>query len=184
MEMKQCAQGGHYYDASIHPSCPYCNSSNIGKTMPLDMGRTMPLSPSADSRGVPQGGTGSDGKTVALVKEALGIDPVVGWLICVEGEEKGRDYRIHSDNNYIGRDKKMDICIGGDDTISRENHAVISYDTKEKLFYFTPGDGRSIVRLNDKGVFSTTVIHTYDVVLIGKTKLIFMPLCGEKFDWA
>lgn len=182
MEMKQCAQGGHYYDASVHAQCPYCTGNmGAGATVALDAGRTMPLMQGTDSRAR----TGSnDGRTVAIIKEDMGIDPVVGWLICMDGNEKGRDYRIHTDNNYIGRGEKMDICIRGDDTISRENHAVVSYDAKDKIFYFSPGDGRSIVRLNDKAIFATAEIHAYDIIEIGKSKLIFMPLCGEKFEWA
>lgn len=192
MEMKQCAAGGHYYDASVHSECPYCQSGNIGATMPLDLGRTMPLTPpdaqsqsGSDGRTRAQsGGVSDDGRTVAIIKEELGIDPVVGWLVSMEGKEKGRDYRLHTDNNYIGRSEKMDVCIRGDDTISRENHAIISFDARDKIFYFSPGDGRSIVRLNEKAIFATAEIHPYDVVEIGKTKLVFMSLCGEKFEWA
>jgi len=184
MNMQQCLQGGHYYDADVHKECPYCNASGIGATMALDTGRTVPISADADNKTRAQGGIVDDGRTVAIVKEKLGIDPVVGWLISLNGDEKGRDYRIHTDNNYIGRSEKMDVCIRGDDTISRENHAVISFDTRDKIFYFSPGDGRSIVRLNEKGIFSTVELHSYDVVEIGKTKLVFMELCGEKFEWA
>jgi len=200
MNMQQCAGGGHFYDASIHKECPYCTTGNAGGAMPLDMGRTMPLAggggssdigktmplaanSGGDNRIQAQGGVSDAGRTVAVVKEELGIDPVVGWLISLDGNEKGRDYRIHTDNNYIGRGENMDICIRGDDTISRENHATVSYDSRENIFYFTPGDGRSIVRLNDKGVFATTELNAYDILEIGKTKLIFLPLCGDKFEW-
>lgn len=184
MEMKQCAQGGHYYDASVHNECPYCNNVNASVTIPLDMGRTMPLTQSGDNHTRALGGVGDDSRTVAVVKEKLGIDPVVGWLVSTEGNEKGRDYRIHTDNNYIGRSEKMDICIRGDDTISRENHAIVSFDSRDKIFYFSPGDGRSIVRHNDKAVFVTVQLSAYDMVEVGKTKLVFIPLCGEKFEWA
>ena len=198
MNMQQCAGGGHFYDASIHKECPYCTTDNVGSTMPLDMGRTMPLAGGSsdigktmplasgsggDNRTRAQGGGSDVGRTVAIVKEELGIDPVVGWLICLEGTEKGRDYRIHTDNNYVGRGENMDICIRGDDTISRENHATVSYDSRDKIFYFTPGDGRSIIRLNDKGVFATTELGAYDILEVGKTKLIFLPLCGDRFEW-
>jgi hypothetical protein len=163
---------------------------DMGSTMPLgggssDIGKTMPLAQGGggSSHTRAQGGVGDAGRTMAIIKEELGIDPVVGWLISLEGSEKGRDYRIHTDNNYIGRGENMDICIRGDDTISRENHATISYDSRDKIFYFTPGDGRSIVRLNDKGVFATAEINAYDILEIGKTKLIFLPLCGDRFEW-
>ena len=125
-----------------------------------------------------------DSRTIAVVHQNMGIDPVVGWLVCVNGKEKGRDYRIHSDNNYIGRSEKMDICVRGDETISRENHAVVSYDSIDKIYYFSPGEGRNIVRHNGKAIFQTVELNMYDRVVVGKTELLFMPLCGNDFEWS
>ena len=107
-------------------------------------------------------GPSDEGQTIAVIHQQLGIDPVVGWLVAVSGSERGRDYRIHSDNNYIGRSEKMAICIRGDDTISRVNHAVIAYDTRERLFYFAPGEGRSINRINGKATLGMVELHPYD----------------------
>lgn len=200
MEMRKCERG-HYYDASLHEECPYCMSegnSRVGKTMALDAsaaessgnGNTIPLSSvSADANvtkplfAAVQSAGDDEGRTVALIQTDLGIDPVVGWLVCLSGREKGRDYRIHSDNNYVGRSEKMDVCIRGDETISRENQAVITYDTNDSSYFFSPGDGRSIVRVNDKAVFQTVELKAYDRLVIGKTELLFIPLCGEKFVW-
>jgi len=198
MQMKQCSQGGHYYDASVHAQCPYCvapagppmnppaGSFDIGHTMPImpqagggssEIGKTMPMTKHEEAQA-------ADSKTVALVKDKLGYEPVVGWLVVLEGKEKGRDYRIQSDNNFIGRSSKMDINIAGDDTISRENHATVSYDSRDRIFYLSPGDGKAIVRLNEKALFSTAKLESYDIIEVGKTKLIFMPLCSERFEWA
>lgn len=109
--------------------------------------------------------------------------PVVGWLVCVDGVCRGQDFRIHADNNYIGRSPSMDICIAGDNTISRENHAIIAYDTREKVFYFAPGSGRGIVRLNNKAVLMMSELKAYDRIEIGRSILMFVPLCGEQFSW-
>lgn len=193
MEMRKCTNG-HYYDASIHQECPYCtNSVGAGMTLPLDSSgasATLPLNMGDNSEGKTVAlnnainSAGSDeGRTVALIKEEKGIDPVVGWIICIDGKEKGRDYRIHADNNFIGRSDRMDICIRGDETVSRDNHAVISYDTVDNTYYFSPGDGRAIVRLNDKALFQTAEIKAYDKVTIGKSTFIFLPLCGQEFCW-
>lgn len=207
MEMRKC-ENGHYYDASVNMSCPYCGMVTSGATMPLgqdvqgDGGKTLPLNAmegqgstmpldngikSSLTASMAYGYSGTvdedDGRTVAIIKKNMGIDPVVGWLVCVNGEEKGRDYRIHADNNFIGRSERMDICIRGDETISRENHAIISYDMVEKIYYFSPGDGRSIVRYNGKAIFQTTEIKSHDHIVIGKTELVFVPFCTEDFTW-
>jgi len=112
-----------------------------------------------------------------------GFSPVVGWLVCVDGPAVGTDYRIRAGYNYIGRSENMEICILGDNTIGRDRHAMIAYDPQEKIYFFGPADGRSIVRKNDKMVMVPTELAAYDIVRIGSTKLMFVPLCGEHFNW-
>ncbi len=125
----------------------------------------------------------SGGHTVAIIAQKLGVDPVVGWLVCVEGKDKGRDFRIHADNNFIGRDEQMDIALTSDETISRRNHAVISFDSQTGIFYFSPDEGRSITRHNGNPIFSTVELSPKDELEIGTTKLLFVPLCGKDFCW-
>lgn len=112
-----------------------------------------------------------------------GFTPVVGWLVCIDGPDKGHDYRIRAGYNYIGRAEYMDICVRGDKQISREKHAVIAYDDLEKLFFFGPADGRNIVRVNGKTAMAAKELSAYDVLTIGTSQFIFIPLCGERFDW-
>ncbi len=116
-------------------------------------------------------------------EESTTFDPVVGWLVCIEGATKGTDYRIHSQNNYIGRSARMDISIPEDSHISAENSAIIAYDNEDRVFYFGPCSGRNIVRVNGKPALSVEKIEAYDVLTIGTTKLLFVPLCGDRFDW-
>lgn len=119
----------------------------------------------------------------ASSEESTTFDPVVGWLVCIEGATKGTDYRIHSQNNYIGRSARMDISIPEDSHISAENSAIIAYDNEDRTFYFGPGSGRNIVRVNGKPALSVEKIEAYDVLTVGTTKLLFVPLCGDRFDW-
>jgi len=112
-----------------------------------------------------------------------GFMPVVGWLVCVEGPARGSDYRIRAGYNYIGRAAHMDICVRGDNTIGRERHALLAYDQEERIFFFGPADGKSIVRLNGKMLMNPQEIKLHDVLTVGTTKLMFVPLCGEGFDW-
>lgn len=112
-----------------------------------------------------------------------GFSPVTGWLVCIDGPARGTDYRVKAGYNYIGRSEHMDIFIQGDMKIGRERHALVAYDDEEKMFFFGPADGKSIVRLNGKPVLSPMQLNPYDTLTIGSTKLMFVPLCGERFDW-
>ena len=123
------------------------------------------------------------GKTVGMMQEQMGFDPVVGWLACVEGPSRGKSYTIRGGINAIGRGDRMDITITGDRTISMENHAKISYSDRNNRFNLLPGDGRNIVYLNGEEVFAATPLSAYDLIDFGETKLLFVPLCGERFTW-
>ncbi len=198
--MKQC-DNGHFYDDNRFSSCPYCqNGQGGGKTTPLggafvqtgasDPGKTM---------AAPSGVTPSDigktmaapafrmaadaGKTVGIMQKKTGIDPVVGFVIITEGPQRGVFYKLSSGRNFIGRASDQDVVLADDDTISREGHAIITYDAKHNAFFVSAGGSRGITYLNDKLVDSAEPLKAYDVIEVGKTSLVFLPLCGDKFTW-
>jgi hypothetical protein len=166
-------------------------ASDIGKTVPLavkpaapDVDKTQPLynqtpPPQRFTEELPD----SD-KTQPLIRDRFADDYLVGWLVCVSGASKGKHFTIHTEVNHIGRNSNMDICITGDNSISRENHASITYDTRDRLFYLAPGGGRAIIRLGGKPAPSATTLSPYDEIELGATKLVFVPLCGNSFDWS
>lgn len=123
------------------------------------------------------------GKTVGMMQSQMGFDPVVGWLACVAGPSRGKSYTVRGGVNSIGRSERMDIVITGDLKISSENHAKISYSDKHNRFNILPGEGRNIVYLNDEEVFTPMPLNAYDLIDFGETKLLFIPLCGERFTW-
>lgn len=123
------------------------------------------------------------GKTVGMMQSQMGFDPVVGWLACVAGPSRGKSYTVRGGVNSIGRSERMDIVITGDLKISAENHAKISYSDKHNRFNLLPGEGRNIVYLNDEELFTPMPLKAYDLIDFGETKLLFVPLCGEKFTW-
>ena len=122
-------------------------------------------------------------KTVGMMQSQMGFDPVVGWLACVAGPSKGKSYTVRGGINSIGRSERMDIVVTGDLKISAENHAKISYSEKHNRFNLLPGEGRNIVYLNDEEVFTPMPLQAYDIIDFGETKLLFVPLCGERFTW-
>ena len=179
--------GTSYFDDGNTPSPTLPVDPNGGKVQPYQRTVSAGLQ---DTQSNDNGGMGAFPKTMPLTPPAFlseegatTFDPVVGWLVCIDGATKGNDYRIHSQNNYIGRSARMDISIPGDPHISAENSAIIAYDNEDRTFYFGPGSGRNIVRVNGKPALSVEKIEAYDVLTIGTTKLLFVPLCGDRFDW-
>lgn len=124
-----------------------------------------------------------DIKTTGRIQKKLGIDPVVGWLVCIDGADKGKDYRLLGRINTIGRSEKMDVCIKGDQTISSVNHARIGYGDKNNRFTLIPAEGTNVIYLNGEEVYIPTVLAPYDVIEIGETALAFIPFCSAKFTW-
>jgi hypothetical protein len=206
----ECGKG-HLYDSEQYAACPYCNSAQKqvffedkpvgapGKTAPLQGAQqnnsvTRPLitpdnSPPVISAGktVPldieaQKVTAAN-KTVGYMEEKMGIDPVVGWLVCIEGKTKGKDYKLYGHVNTVGRSKKMDVCLEEDKTISDENHARISYSDKNNRFNIIPADGKNLFYLNGDEILVPTQLNAYDVIDFGETSLIFVPLCCDRFIW-
>lgn len=182
MKLIRCERG-HYYDAMQHSSCPTCGVPGLEAALARE--QSAPAEPAAMATQV-RGQTGAVadvGVTVAMVRKKIGIDPVVGWLVCIRGPEKGRDYRVRSERNGIGRGADMAICINGDEAISRENHAYISFNPRKGSFRIAPGDGRGMTYLNGEEVDVPMPLQAYDRIELGQTLLLFVPLCGEKFSW-
>ena len=201
----------HHYDANAHSSCPQCGvakldvagtiglkskgsgSATYDGTVPVGPPSGVsprPVEPAAqDPRTVArkEGESGqSDGRTIAYRPSSETDeqqDPVVGWLVCVAGPNRGRDYRIRYGNNYIGRDPSMDICIRGDQGISSLRAGLISYEPRHRAFTVMKGEGRNLVYVNDAQVTGAQTLEAYDIIELGGTKLMFVPLCGEKFGW-
>ena len=205
MNVVRCSNS-HFYDADAYDTCPHC-SAGIGRndrqtaplTAPMGDGdatarvvppsqqETTPLFTPAQKppleQAVRQTARNDDASTVAFYEKSVGKDPVVGWLLCVEGIHKGEDFRLHTGRNFIGRAQSMDVCIAGDATVSREMHAVVVYEPKNNLYMVTSGDSKELCYLNGEVVLNPQKIGVNDVISVGSTELMFFPVCGEKFNW-
>lgn len=189
MAMQRC-EHGHFYDPDKSSTCPSCGVPGLNvETLIKDVAsERYDTEVPTQAHGGGQGARGSaghkdPGATVGLYEKKLGIDPVVGWLVCVSGPDKGRDYRIKSERNFMGRDPSMDIHISGDDGISRVKHAVISYNPRKHTFLLAPGESSGIVYHNGDEVISPVELAPYDEIEMATTKLRFIPFCGPGFNW-
>ena len=210
--MVNCPSCGHPYDSAKNSRCPHCSggfapteapggAGGFTPTEPLGGGFAPTEAPMGAGGGnynanfgatvPPDGGSaGGGGNNPFDVPTVIGggkadgdiAEPVVGWLVCVEGPARGTDYRLHAGYNYIGRESG-DVRIRGDQQISRQNHAMVAYDSGEHLYFVGPSAGRNLIKVNGHAVLQAVEIKNYDTISIGTTKLIFVGLCGEQFSW-
>ncbi len=199
-QLEQCPNG-HYYNSALHPTCPICAQGSIPATEPFPAtsapGGTYTADPPymAENPGFPRTEPVSVDRSVSTPSTPFqptmiggdlnvpgGVEPVVGWLVCVEGPMRGNDYRLHAGYNYIGRELG-DVRISGDQQISRQNHAMVAFDDADGIYYAGPSAGRNLLKVNGKTVLNAVELNRYDIISIGTTKLMFVPLCGEHFSW-
>lgn len=111
-------------------------------------------------------------------------DPVVGWLVVVEGPGKGKAMELGYGSNSMGRGETSRVQLNfGDTQISRSNHATVTYDSRGRKFYVEKGSGRNLTYLNDEPVLGAIELPAQSHIGIGATVLRFVPLCGDAFDW-
>jgi len=113
-------------------------------------------------------------------------DPVVGWLVIVDGPGKGAATPLGYGMNSIGRASTERVQIDfGDDEISRSQHALVTYDPKSRKFFVQHGGGRNLTYLgaDNQPVLTPIELHGGEEINVGSTKLRFVPFCGSDFDW-
>lgn len=195
MAVVQCPNG-HSYDNAKHARCPYCTGSQtIGVTVPLeaamgagagtapgmDFPKTMPVQAQVQPIGETEP---YNNVTQALEINDQGVSAVVGWLVCIEGKKKGKDFRIHGQRNFVGRASSNDICIDFDDSVSAVDNVIISYNDKNNKFYVQIGEHqKNNVYLNDEMLLMPSELKENDVLEIGATKLMFRSFCNDSFKW-
>ncbi|MBQ0012391.1 MAG: FHA domain-containing protein [Clostridiales bacterium] len=111
------------------------------------------------------------------------IDPVVGWLISIKGNHLGESFCIYAGANSVGRDTNNRIVLSQDSLVSRVKHAIITYEPKHRNFYIKPGESSGLTYVNEEYISETKQIVAGDIVELGESQLMFIPLCGESFSW-
>ena len=204
MARVRCSNG-HYYDSSKSATCPFCsgfsfsNFTGVANYVDDNDQKTVSYAEAKDEQAtvgfvaeyqkqreenVPdlRERNGNVAEPSVEEPDAQVFSPVVGWLVCLSGPEKGRDYRIHAGNNFIGRDISMDICIREDTAISRIRHASVVYDPRSGRYVFIPGVS-SLSRVNDENILRPTDLKNDDTIEMGKSTFCFVAFCREGRTW-
>ena len=194
---------GHYFDTAKYDHCPTCRSLdqrtselirklNTGFSsggIALNEDVTMPIINRGGETielGVGQehvsGGTADeDSVTVALFSKASGTGFVTGWIVCVEGPLKGRDFRLHHGMNWVGLNMNSDICLSGASGISMNKHCSIVYDDRSNHFYLVPDNG--LLYLKEETIAEPRMLSPGDLIRIGNCSFEFIPFCREGHIW-
>ncbi|MAM71483.1 MAG: hypothetical protein CMP91_10110 [Gammaproteobacteria bacterium] len=111
-------------------------------------------------------------------------DPVVGWLVVIDGPGKGNYLKLGNGQNSIGRGPTERVKLDfGDEQISRANHAILTFDPRGLSFYIQQGSGTNLAYLNNSPVLAPAQLSPGSRITLGETTLLFVPLCGENFTW-
>lgn len=145
-------QNGHLFSSRRYGTvCPYCNIETATK----------------EKKSVE--------KSQEEIEDILFLEeehPVCGWIVCVKGPRRGKDYRVMDGKNFVGRADDMDIQILGDNKIARRNHAVIVFDAKKRENMILPGDSNGLVYLNGEAVYLPQPLSAYDVIEIDRKSVV------------
>lgn len=166
MSLTRCPEGHLFSSRRYGNICPYCNQSVV-----------LPKAEAAEEK------NGDMNDTSAYVGDLEILDPVVGWIVCTQGPSKGKDYKLYTGKNFLGRSDGMDIQVLGDNHIAKKNHAIFVYDPKKKETLVLAGESHGLVYVNGESIYVPVVLSIYDEIEVGNSKFIFIPLCGDHFEW-
>ena len=148
--------------------------------------RALPKAPQGDAQA---GGSSAADQTV-LVHQMAGaqkkksFDPVVAWLVVTAGPGRGEFRAVKYGQNSVGRGEDQRICLDiGDEKISRDAHAYVVYDERQRKFFVKDGGKSNLIRRNGEPVLAPTEMAHGDLLSLGDTELTFVAFCGPNFDW-
>lgn len=202
MAIVRCSKG-HYYDDEKFTQCPHCgifagdedDEKTVAMTFEPEVKTPVTPANSVMQKTVPDydrtlgqtvtqkdSNATDDDKTISLYAEEKGTDFIVGWIVCVEGPERGRDYKLHQGFNRLGRDYKMDIAVVEDQSISREAAFAIVYDDRSNHFFAVQQSGGTAY-LNGTALMGAVELKTGDLLCTGKSEFEFVAFCREGRSW-
>ncbi len=167
MKQYQCLRN-HLYQAPEGDlnGCPICAAQAASLVRTRGVWRSEPAAV-GDARG---DGTADGGRPA----------PVLGWLVCIDGPERGRDWRLTAGRNALGRAAGMTVRLASDTSVSRDRHALVDADADGR-FTLTPGAGP--VLCNGRPVAAPLALAAHDRLTVGGSTLMLVPLVGPAFGW-
>jgi hypothetical protein len=111
------------------------------------------------------------------------IKPVVGWLAIVAGPGRGLVFPLTYGINPVGSRVEHGVRLGFGDTQISDLQALVIYDHHRRKFFVHHKGGRVATFLGGEPILKLTPIAPQQEIVMGRTKLRLVPLCGPDFDW-
>lgn len=208
MKLVRCNKG-HYYDGDKFQTCPHCQSETGDDNLTVALSSGAAESSAANVTQMQEAEAPKEITPTMSIKDAVNLnetvttaddeddvktvrlgsmnkeqdEPVVGWLVGLNGEVYGKSFVVKTGKNFIGRGADMDIVIKGDNAVSREKHAILIFEPKAKVFIAQPGESRELFYINDEVVLNNVQMKKNDVICLGNTKLMLIPCVDDAFNW-
>jgi pSer/pThr/pTyr-binding forkhead associated (FHA) protein len=113
-----------------------------------------------------------DGLSTQVITDTSNV--TVGTLKVVDGPGKGQERPVFSGTNQVGRSADNRIPLDfGDNTISRQQHAVIAFDASSGDFRIYDGGKQNPVSVNGERLSGDRPLSDGDTIKIGLTTLRF-----------
>lgn len=171
MSQIKCEKG-HTYDAEKFLSCPHCANQMAGVSVEDILGQNQ----NRISTAIPTPATLSNYRKLVSGK-------TVGWLVCIEGTMVGESFVLREGDNYIGRAANMDIALLYEATVSREKHAIITYDSARNVCVLYSPEHADQTFCNDKKVKTKKTLKNRDMLTFGESSFLYIPFCNTSFSW-
>lgn len=162
---KVCANG--HVMAATWDSCPYC-SDDLGAAAPAARGPAPVASPSMPAGGATAMINVSEIAMPAHSGEKRRSGPTVGWIVALNGDHKGEDFRLKAGKNVIGAAADCDIVLT-DKKVSRK-HCTIRYEGGE--FQIADLDSSNGTFVNEERTQKHDLIDN-DVIKLGDIQFKF-----------
>jgi len=161
---KLCANGHQLEDS--WEICPYCQKTGYAVAAKPDA-KTR-IDATVATQGASEAATVVGIRTVAVAEKHK--SPVVGWLVAMNGDQKGEDFRLREGQNILGTSPDADVILKDGSAAAR--HASIRY--KDGTFFLTDLDSNNGTHLNDgEQPIAREALKDNDVIRIGELVLKF-----------
>ena len=172
--MPKFCNNGHQMEDEW-PICPYCQRTGFQNAAIVhggDKTRIESASPAPSN-------TASNAETAPLMVPemrktvllaAIHREPVVGWLVALNGRHKGQDFRLHDGQNIIGSIGGAEVML--EDPAISAKHASIRY--RDGVFSLTDLDSTNGTFVNDgPQPVARVELKDNDTVRVGDVTLKF-----------